>query len=261
MVVDVAFAAKFITEAKLPPRPEQTLGLDSSTQAVFDATKNQALVVGSDVVSFETGVDDEFRQAIADSALLAQFVASGANSATQDPIGWFDSYFGALANFGWVTQSRDTAVYDLKGDGLAVHQAIIEVIAAFAGAAPAAIALITTALNALKSMDQTSPLITLFNRESQHAKVGRFQITAVRKDPNHGLLAETIAFALNADSTITQILFFKLHKSHTTLRRSQGSVSIDVDAMRSLAPTIKSRIAAYRASYINAIPLPAIPPP
>lgn len=73
-------------------------------------------------------------------------------------------------------------------------------------------------------------------------------------------MAEAIAFALNADSAITQILFFKLHNSRTTLRRSQGSVSINVDAMRSLAPKIKSRIAADRASYIDAIPLPPVLP-
>ncbi len=260
MSVDVALAAKFISELKLPPKPEPAVGLDAPAPTVFDMAKDQALVVGSDVVSFEAGVDVDFRHAIANSALLAQFIASGSNSQTQDPIGWFDSYFGALANLGWVTQSRDTAVYDLKGDGVEVHQAILDVVGAFAGAAPAAVALITTALNALKSMDKNSPLITLFNRQSQHANVGRFQITAVRKDPAEGLMAEAIAFALTADSAITQILFFKLHKSRTTLRRSQGSVSMDADAILSLAPAIKARMTAYRAAYINSLPLPPIPP-
>lgn len=259
MPINLAFSTKFIAEAKLPPKPHANLSL-AAEPTVFDTIKNQAIVVGSDVVSFESGVDDEFRRAIADSALLAQFVASATTPPTQDPIGWFDAYFAALANFGWVTQSRDTAVYDTKGEGLDVHQAILQVVAAFAGAAPAAVALITTALNALHSMNQDSPLITLFNKESQHGTVGSFQITAVRKDPTKGLLAEAIAFALTADSTITQILFFKLQKSRTTLRRSQGSVSLDVDAMRAVAPAIKTRIAAYRLAYIAAIPLPPVPP-
>jgi hypothetical protein len=232
---------------------------EGSGPPVFDDTKAQAMVVGSDVVSFEPGVDTEFRKAISDSALLAQFVANATTPAGQDPIGWFDAYFGALANFGWVTQQRDTAAYEFKSDGLEVHKAIIDVVSAFLAPGSAALQLVVATLTALESMNKDQPWITLFDRESQHAEVGRFQVTLVRNDKDLGLMVEALAFALNADSNITQILFFKLHKAHTKLRRSLGKLSINSDALRGIAPTIKAKITAYRAAYMASIPLPPLP--
>ena len=191
---------------------------------------------------------------------MAQFIADATTPAQQDPIGWFDAYFGALANFGWITQERNTAEYSYKSDGLEVHKAIIEVLEAFMVPGSAALALVIATLKGLESMDRDSPFITLFDRQSQHADVGRFQVTLVRPDAQGGLMVEAMAFALKADSAITQILFFKLHDGHTKLRRSHGKLSINTDALRSIAPAIKARIAAYRASYMASIPLPPLPP-
>lgn len=264
MAFNSQHSLSIIQTIALPPRPAVQLGAapaPAPSQPVFDAAQAQALVVGSDVVSFEAGVPADFRQMIADSALLAQFAASGITPAEQDPIGWFDAYSGALANFGWVTQARETSAYSFKGDGLEVHEAIIQVVTAFLGAAPAAVQLVLTTLNALKSMNKDSPLITLFDRESQHADVGRFQVTLVSQDPAKGLLVEAMAFALSADRAITQILFFKLHKDRTSLRTSHGTLSINSEAMAAVAPAIKAKIAAYRATYIGAIPLPPIAAP
>lgn len=235
MPFNLEFAKNFVAAAPLPPKPSVKLGTDAaSTPTVFDDTKAQAMVVGSDVLSFEPGVEAEFRSAISDSALLAQFVANATTAASKNPIGWFDAYFGALATFGWVTQERDTAAYEFKSDGIEVHKAIIEVVSAFLVPGSAALALVVTTLNALQSMDRDSPLITLFDRESQHAKIGRFQVTLVRNDKDSGLMVEAMAFTLKADSAITQILFFKLHKAHTEVRRSLGKVSINSDALQTL---------------------------
>jgi hypothetical protein len=260
MAYDLQFAKGFVAAAPLPARKPMAFGAaPANPPTVFDDTKAQAVVVGSDVVSFETAVDAEFRQAISDSALLAQFIANATTPAQQDPIGWFDAYFAALANFGWVTQQRDTAAYAFKSEGLEVHKAIIEVVSAFLAPGSAALALVVTTLNALQSMDRDSPLITLFDHESQHAEVGRFQVTLVRKDETQSLMVEAMAFALKADSDITQILFFKLHSAHTELRRSLGKLSINSDALKSIAPAIKAKIAAYRTAYMASIPLPPLP--
>lgn len=264
MAFDLQFSEKFIADAALPPKPKphpiSALGVaPAASPTVFDEAKAQALVVGSDVVSFEAGIESEFRQAISDSALLAQFYANATVPASQDPIGWFDAYFGALANFGWVTQERNTAAYEFDSDGLEIHKAVIEVVSAFLVPGSAALKLVVTTLNALQSMSKDSPLITLFDRESQHAEVGRFQVTLVQTGPGGSLMVEAMAFALKADSEITQILFFKLHKARTELRRSLGKLSINTDALKSVAPVVKAKISAYRAAYMSAIPLPPLP--
>ncbi|SEN64966.1 hypothetical protein SAMN05192583_3253 [Sphingomonas gellani] len=261
MSFDLEKARMAIAAAPLPPRPEARLGMAAPASAPAMATGTpQALVVGSDVVSFADTVGADYRQAIADGMLLAQFMANAQVPGNGDPIAWFEAYVSALSTFGWRTQANDGTTHDFKGDGLEVHQAIIQVAAAFLGAAPAAMALVVTTLNALGSMNKDSPLITLFNREAQHATAGRFQVATVHEDGagEGGVAIDVMAFSLKADSTVTQILFFKLHVDRTALRTRHGTLALDDATMRSVAPLLRARVTAYRAAFIGAIPLPPI---
>lgn len=253
---DIDKARSFVARQDIPV---SNAGMGLETPVIdFDTAKKQALVVGSDVISFDTGVESEFRQAISDSALLAQLVANR-NADSSDPIAWFDAYFGVLGNIGWVTQTRDTATYQIKVDGVEVHEAILEVVSAFIGSVPGALALVKLSLDSLKAMNKDSPLITLFNKESQRAKIGRFQFTIVRPDDQGGLLAEAMAFALNAEKSITQILFFKLHKTKATLRRSLGTVSLNRSALTALQPVVRRKVESYLSSYVAALDLAPLP--
>lgn len=259
MSFDLEQARAAIAAAPLPPRPPMTLGMAPAAAPVLTSGTSQALVVGSDVVSFATTVDAEHRQAIADSMLLAQFMANAKAPGEGDPIGWFNAYVGALGTFGWRTLANDGTTYSFDGKGLEVHQAIIEVASSLLVGAPAAMALVVTTLKALGSMNKDSPLITLFNRETQHATAGRFQVATVRDDANGTAVVEVMAFALAADKTITQILFFKLHGDRTSLRSRRGTLALDEVTMHSIAPLLRARVTAYRAAFIGAIPLPPLP--
>jgi len=216
----------------------------------FDAGKEQSVVIGSDVVSFGTGVDAEFRQAIADSALFAQLAALKEVGADADPMLFFDAYFRRLMQLGWLVQQRDTSELDVQGDGFDVHHAITGVITAFlapiAGAAQAVLAV----LDGLYQMNTSAPFITLFNKRSTRQKIGRFQFTYVRKGADNGLLAEMAAFGLTANEAITQILFFKIHKNRASVRRSLGQLSIAEDALRGIRAQLAAKVQAYRVSMI-----------
>ena len=250
---NLADARSFIARSDVPAAPVG-LALDTP-EIVFESAKTQALLVGAQVLSFDTGVEADFREAIADSALLAQLVADKAVSASADPIAWFDRYFAVLGQIGWAIQARDTASYKVDVDGTEVHEAILKVVVGFLGAAPAAVALVVQALESLKAMNPDSPTITLFHRESQKAKVGRFQFTLVRQDSDGGLTAEAMAFALTAEKTITQILFFKLSSTSSELRRSLGSVSLNRSALSGLRPALRAKVQAHMASNLAEIQL------
>ena len=226
----------------------------------FEETRRQALLVGSNILSFDTGVEAEFREAVSDSALLAQLIASRTVDSS-NPIAWFDCYFSTLGSLGWVTQARDTALYSIRVDGMEVHEAILEVVSAFIGNAPAALALVKLSLESLKKMDAGSPLITLFRRESQQATTGRFQFTTVRADADMGLLAEAMAFALHAEKDITQILFFKLHKTKARMQRSLGTVSLNRMALTSLRPLVRRKVESHLAQQVANLDLGDLPGP
>ena len=249
---------EFLRQLDLGDLPEAApLGLDGTDAAtpVFDAAKEQSVVVGSEVVSFTAEVEAEYREALSDSALVAQLGANAQVDPKADPIGWFDAYFDILNRIGWTTQVRDTAEYKFKKDGVEVHEAITEVVVAFLGPLPGAAALVKLALDQLKSMDKDSPWITLFNKKSEHAKIARFQFTLIRRGPDNNLLADAMCFAITADKVITQVLFFKASKTKTHMQRSLGTVSIGTDALDGLRPLLKTKVAAQRAAYLLDLPI------
>ena len=248
----IADARTLISTAELPPMHAFAADAVGLEEVVFATAREQALVVGSDVVSFTIGVDAQFREAIADSSLFAQLLAIREVGEGADPLTFFDAYLKTLLQLGWILQQRDTAEIAFDNHGLEVHKAVIGVITTFLGplAGPVAVAAVIAVLDGLHKMDADKPFITLFDKRSRHGKVGRFQLTYVRKDPDHGLLTEIMAFALNADKTVTQVLFFRLHNGATTLRRSLASLSVDTAALAALRPNLAARMKSFRTALI-----------
>lgn len=247
---DLDAARAFVAGAELP---EQPLGLESvpaTPQIVFDQAQKQAVLVGSNVVSFDTGVEAEFREAISDSALLAQLAANKAVPNASDVIRWFEVYFQVLNNVGWVAQVIDNAKYEVKFDGMEVHEAILDVVKIFLGPAPAALALVVQTLDSLKKMQADSPLITLFERNSQKAELSRFQFTYIRQEPDGGLSGEAMAFTLSAEQTITQVLFFKLSKARSKMERRLGTLSINRAALSGLRLQVRARVMPFMSDFV-----------
>jgi hypothetical protein len=246
-------ARSYVESVGLPAAPPSMFGVDEAVQPIFDKTKAQAVVVGSDVISFVSGIDAKTRAAISDCSLLAQLVAKKKVGDPQKIYDWYAAYFDVLSNIGWVIQEQGFSEYAASGEGLQVHEAILKVATVALGAAPTALALVTTALNSLKSMNEGSPWITIFNRETQRAKAAKFQVTLVRKDENDGLLVELMAFGMEAKQTITQVLFFKVKKNKAKLRHNIGKASINEPSLEALGPDIRGRVLAFQKAYIASL--------
>src|SRR5258706_2521266 len=146
MAFDTNRAVQYIKSIDLSGTPRGILpqGADVVAGEVFDKAKSQAQVVGSGVFSFTQGVSVEVREAISDSALLAQLVANKKTSVEQEPLAWFKAYYDALQNVGWAQQEGGWNDYTAKGTAVEVHEKVMEVLTAALrpsrAAAPAIIA-------------------------------------------------------------------------------------------------------------------------
>lgn len=249
MAFDLKHARTFVASAALPGRPHGVAEQDS-TAVYFETTKQQAVVVGSDVMAFVPGIQAEVRSALSDSALLAQLVANQKHPDQEDVLGWFTDYFQVLQTIGWTVQDNGFVEYAETGEGFEVHEKILEFAAVALGPAPAALAVVTATLNALKDVDSNAGWITIFNRETQHAKAGRFQISVAEPDAQGGVLVTMMAFALKAEKTVTQVLFFKVKKTEATLRKHEGKASINMDALKDLRDPIRKKVRDFQLSYI-----------
>ncbi len=253
MTTNIGRFRDYVQSAGLPAAPPAMLGVDEATQPIFDTAKAQAVVVGSDVISFVKGIDAETRSAISDCSLFAQLVAKNKVADPKKVYDWYDAYFEALSNIGWAIQENGFVEYHEEGEGFEVHEAILKFAAVALGSAPTALALVTAAVNSLKSMNEGSPWITIFNRETRRAKVAKFQITLVRKDVDDGLLVELMAFGMEARTRVTQVLFFKVKKNKAELRRNLGKVSINQPSLEALRPDIRGRVLAFQKAYIASL--------
>lgn len=181
--VNLSTASQFLNQLKLPTITKSGFEAEEEKPQVdFDELKNQATVAKAEVVSFVKGLSVERRQDIVNCALLAQLAADKNVSDKNDIFKWYDSYFDVLTNLGWVIQDKGFCSYEEKADGMKMHEAILKVAAVVLGAAPAALAIVTSTIEAMKSMDNDNPWITIFDRESQSAETAKFQITLVEED-------------------------------------------------------------------------------
>ena len=251
---DLTQAQNFVKTIDLSGTPRGILSQSAATEAgaVFEQAKTQAQVVGSALLSFAQGVEINVREAISDSALLAQLVANKRTSA-ENAIEWFAEYAKVLQNVGWTLQEGGWTDYTATGTAVEVHEKIIEVMAVALGPAPAALAIVTTTVNALKGLKPDSSWITIFNRDAAKAKIARFQIGLVEKDAGGNVFVSLLACLIEAENSITQVLFFKFKNSKASFRASSEKASINRAALIDLGPTIRSKVRAYQADYLSSI--------
>jgi hypothetical protein len=250
-------AREFVESLALPEPPPARFDLTDAPATPFDVAKDQASVVGADVIAFAKGVTPEVRSDIVNAVLLAQLVAKKtmAEPASLADVGaWYESYFDTLSRIGFVIQDKGFAAYHGKSDSFEAHEVIIDVATALLAGSPGAIALVKTTLDALRKMAADSPWITLFHRESQSANTARFQVSLVEADDDAGVLLSLIAFGLEAQSSVTQVLFFKFHKNTVTLRHNSGKITINVPLLASIRDQVAGKLAAYTVEFIKQLP-------
>jgi hypothetical protein len=256
-------ARRFVREASIPePLPESELGPlrgpggaePQPISSVLETGKDQAAVVGSDIVAFVTGVTAERREAIINSSLLAQLVATSRVADQSRVYDWYGEYFKVLSNIGWVIQQTGFAEYREQQDNFAAHEAILKVAATLLGPASTALALVTTTVQALKSMDKNTPWLTIFNRESQRARTAHFQVSLGEQEPNGQFFVSLMAFGLEASSKITQVLFFKVKRSEAKLKHLSGKVTINTGVLDSIRNDLQTKLVGHATAYVRALP-------
>jgi hypothetical protein len=250
-------AREFVRTAELPAPPPSDVHITRSADRRGDAVTAHASVVGSDVIAFADLVTPEERQDIANASLLAQLLARkkvAEPRTLSDVRAWYDAYFDVLSTVGFVLQHRDFAEYRKDSQSFEAHHAILDVAAVLLAGSPGALLLVRSTLQALQQMSADSPWITLFNRESQSANTARFQVSLVERAANAQLLLSLIAFGLEAERNVTQVLFFKFRRNEVTLHHHAGKAAINAPLLAAIRGELAGRLVAYADDYIKGLP-------
>ena len=254
--VTLASAHNFLDNLSLPRIERRGYEAAEETPRFdFDAFKNQATVVGSEVISFVKGVSVDHRQDIVNCALLAQLAADQMVKDRIKIFDWYDAYFNVLTNLGWVIQDKSFSSYEENAEGLEAHEAILKVASVLLGGSPTALALVVSTIEAMKSMNADNPWITIFDRESKTAETARFQIALASEDESGQFMVTLMAFGLRADSTITQILFFKIRSDNVSFKHCSGKVTINDTVLNGIREKVREKLIGRTGGYIDSLNL------
>ena len=262
MPITEAKALEFIAAADLSGLPDyqSPFGVLGGPSFDPDAGRDQSAIVGSSITTFAKGVTEPHRQAINDSLLFAQLIA---NKRAPDPAPlteWYNVYFEALTNVGWVLETKEFKPYVASGDVVDVSEALLSVASGLvggpvAGAGAVALQLIKSTLDAISKLGKDSPWITLFQREAQHERAARFQYTLAHQNGGQDAVISLMAFEFEAQVTLTHILFAKYRTLDVSLRQASGSVSLDNDVLALLAPKIAKKVDTFADGYVMSVSL------
>ena len=245
-------AIQTVQAAPLPapaPAPQNAAPMDLP----LAQAKDQAVLVGSSVISFVSGVTAEQRRDLINSMLLAQLVAKKRVPDGAEVYDWYRAFFEVLKQIGWIVQALQFATQK-AAVGLQTDEAILALATTLLGPGSSSLALVKATLDLLKSMDANSPWMTILNRESQSGQTARFQLAVAEPDDKGGLLVTLMAFALEAHSRLTQFLFFKIHSREDVLKQVAGQISVDAKVLAAVRDQIGEKIAEHVAAYVQILP-------
>jgi hypothetical protein len=239
----------YVMSLDLPAEPQ---GAEFESAPDF-GTERQAVAVGSQLTEFTPAVSTDARSAISNSLLLAQLAANKAANQVADVFAWYGKYTEVLQGIGWQSQDLDFQGQDTAAKDLDVHKAIIPVVALALGPAAAAASIVVAVLKGLQDMNSTSPWITLFNQQSQHASGAKFQVTYVDSDSTGQPQLTLVCFAVTAQQTVTQVLFFKFTSQKVQLKQSTGKLGVTLERLKGDQAAIAGRVDSFIAGNIKNI--------
>ena len=248
-------------EASTPLPPARSLAgstLESALTASegpvsLQITGGQALVVGSEVLAFASGVPAAFREDLVNSALLGQLVASEQVPDRTRIFDWYDAYFNALAEIGWSVGDRDFAIYVETGEEFEAHAAIQRVLTRALGQSSPALRAVTQALETMREASD-SPAAALFHRETRTAESAHFQVGTGEAGLSGEPFATLVGFALRARMETAQVLFLRRRTSEVILRHCSSRIQIDPAVAEAVRGPLADRLTAHAADYVKALP-------
>jgi hypothetical protein len=249
-----------IDYAKLPRAMRRTrAAVEDQPPLELKNREAQSLIAGSSLIIAAENVPAKTREDLVNCTLFAQLAASGEVPDSKKVMDWYDAYFRWLAILGWSQSDRQFQDYRFSGQHAEAHKAIGKVLAALLGPQAAALVVVQAALEALQEMNENSPWLTLFDRQSRTEKSARFQVATAQVGASGLIQTGLVGFSLKAKAQLTQVLFFKFASGSTKLQYAAGQATIYEAALAEQREQIASKLKDYRRQLVGEVRLPPLP--
>ena len=192
-----------------------------SFAAADDVTVGKAdLLLGQDTptaIGFTDNLDEDKKQAAADSIHFAERYADSYSNKNVNPIEWHGNYATALKNCGWTLTNHKYQDQVSKQTTVTMDAIVLDIVKATAGRnAPALTNLLGGAFKKIQSDEE---LVTLFDKNSSNAADKDFRLVPCLQTPGGTAIAALVA--IDCELSISQggAWFWKWKLSNLRMRR------------------------------------------
>lgn len=187
--------------------------------------REQAVIVGSDLIVFVKGIAADQREDIVNAAALAQLAASKQvpqPKTLEDVVTWQSAYNTTLSKLGFVLQDPTFGEYYPTAT-IKPHEVVLALASAVLGNAPSSLRVVTQHLNTLSTLPAESTAIAILNDHFRSAQTGRFQVMLAEPTPSGELQLSMVGVGMEVRSKATPALFSVYQRSEIGLRYTTES--------------------------------------
>lgn len=211
----------------------------------------QLVAIGSLIAEFRTGLDATTRRAVAESLLLAHLAAGQSTADDPSIASWYRRYTDVLTNTGWTARAMAFTHQELPATEGGVREAVLPVLSTMLGPTLATSSLLLPLLNGLGQWQQEPPGIQAFHRSSEHVDGARFQIACIDADASGNPEVQVLCIGIEAERTITAVLFFKSTDEHAQIHHASGHFSIRRAMLESTRDAVARRVASKLPAMVR----------
>lgn len=178
------------------------------------------------IIGFADNLDEDKKQAAADSVHFAERYATAYSNKDVDPIGWHKRYSEAMRHCGWTMTSSRYHDHTSSSVNVTMDSIVLEIVQAVAGRnAPAMLDLMLGVFDRLRSDEK---LVNIFDNTSQKGANKEFRIVPCIQSP--GGTAITAFLAVDCNLSVQQggAWFWKWKVSRLRMKRVATMVELNM---------------------------------
>jgi hypothetical protein len=213
--------------------------------------QDQAFVVGSQLLSFNSDVTEDRRAAAVNSCLLAQLRASKLHPSPDTPEAaeaWHATYVNTLVNVGWVLESGITAAEKTGAKDASVDKVLLQVIEALLPGGTA-VALAGKVIDAISKAKSDDPFIVLYQSRVVQQSVVEFG-AGLGSGAGAGFVLSVVECAMQVSSNQQQFLFFKWNADSASADGRRFDFGIADGVYAAARPIIEQKLAPYVRNFV-----------
>ncbi|WP_434696014.1 hypothetical protein J3P89_25200 [Pseudomonas sp. Z1-14] len=211
--------------ADAPKNAHFTMAADSATQSV---SKAGMLLANEDpaIIGFADNLDEDKKQAAADSIHFAERVANSKYSKNIEPIQWHELYGAAMRHCGWTITSNTYQELTTSQKSLTMDAIVLDIIQGVAGRnAPAMLQLLGNVFGRLQSDEK---LVNLFDKNSKKGADKDFRIVPCIQSANGTAITAFLAVDCSLSSNQGGAWFWKWKVSRLRMKRVATMVELNM---------------------------------